>query len=266
MLNEESSIEKLRWIMAQLRNPQTGCPWDLKQTFNSIIPFTIEEAYEVADAIEDGDMQEVKGELGDLLFQVIFYAQLAQEKNDFDFDEVVDAICQKLVRRHPHVFGGQDNLTEAQVNKNWEAIKHLERKAKGQDSSSSILANIPNGMAPLIRAMKLQKACAKVGFDWQQLAPVVDKVREEIDEVLEEVENTERNQAAIEEEIGDLLFAVVNFSRHVNVDAETALRKANRKFENRFRKVEQYFEEQQMPLKEATLDEMEAVWQKIKSV
>ncbi len=251
--------------MQQLRLPETGCPWDRQQSFRTIVPYTIEEAYEVADAIENGTMDDVKDELGDLLFQIIFYAQLGQESNDFDFDEIVECISDKLIRRHPHVFSEQKNMSQAQLSDSWDAIKQSERLNKKQPESDSILENIPTGMAPLVRATKIQKQCAKVGFDWPNLPPVIDKIEEEIAEVLTEVDAEQQDQNAIEEEVGDLLFAVVNLSRHLNVDAEAALRKANHKFEQRFRKVEQHFVDQKKPLKEASLDEMEAVWQKIKS-
>lgn len=259
-----SQVSRLLEIMQQLRDPQSGCPWDLKQSFKSIVPYTIEEAYEVADAIENGDMHEVKDELGDLLFQVVFYAQLAREQSEFDFDGIAEVVADKLIRRHPHVFAGGKLPSSADVGQQWEQIKQRERADKGQ-SDTSALANVPKGMAPLIRAQKLQKKCAKVGFDWPDVAPVLDKIQEEIAEVKAELVETEVDQGAVEEEIGDLLFAVVNLSRHVKVDAETALRKANTKFEQRFRAVEQILADQQKTLADASLDEMEAAWQQVKS-
>jgi ATP diphosphatase len=251
--------------MGMLRDPETGCPWDIKQTFASIIPHTIEEAYEVADAIEHGDMHDIKDELGDLLFQVVFYAQLGKEQSEFDFESIAAAISDKLIRRHPHVFGNPLEMSDEQLNKQWEKIKAEERAASGKSQDSSLLANVPVGMAPLTRAQKLQKMCAKVGFDWPELGPVVDKIQEEIIEVMDEVNVPNPNQQAIEEEIGDLLFAVVNLSRHLNVDAETALRKANKKFEGRFRKVEHAFTKQDIELGDASLEQMEAVWQEVKN-
>lgn len=257
-------VTRLLSIMAKLRDPESGCPWDKKQTFASIVPYTVEEAYEVADAIEHGNMQDIKDELGDLLFQVVFYAQLGKEQGDFDFEAVAEAVADKLTRRHPHVFADAQINSEAELNVAWDNIKAQERLQNGEAQDDSILANVPKGMAPLMRAHKLQKRCAKVGFDWPEVAPVVDKIHEEILEVMQEVEAEEVDQAAVEEEIGDLFFAVVNLSRHLKVDAETALRKANHKFEQRFRKVEQVFNDKNQPMSDASLDEMEAVWQKIK--
>jgi ATP diphosphatase len=251
-------------IMEQLRDPDSGCPWDKQQNFNSIIPHTIEEAYEVADAIEQGDMGDIKDELGDLLFQVVFYAQLGKEQGAFDFEAIAEAISDKLVRRHPHVFANSESKTDEQLNAQWDQIKAQERADKGAVDDPSVLANIPIGMSPLIRAQKLQKKCARVGFDWPDVAPVLDKVHEEIQEVMDEVQASEPDQQAIEEEIGDLLFTVVNLSRHLHVDAQTALRKANRKFEKRFRKVEGVFAQRTDKLADASLDEMEKVWQQIK--
>lgn len=257
-------LDRLLDVMTQLRDPDSGCPWDKQQSFESIVPYTIEEAYEVADAIEQGDMDSVKDELGDLLFQVVFYAQLGKEQEDFDFEAIAKVIADKMIARHPHVFLHQKVHTEAELTANWEASKQAEKAAKGQDFDSSILANIPSGMAPLMRANKLQKKCAKVGFDWTELSPVVDKIQEEIQEVMEEVDARELNQSAVEEEVGDLLFAVVNLSRHLKVDPETALRKANRKFESRFRALESIFEQKGQPLSAASLDDMEAIWQQVK--
>jgi ATP diphosphatase len=257
-------LEKLLGIMEQLRDPDSGCPWDQQQNFKSIVIHTIEEAYEVADAIEQGDMAQIKDELGDLLFQVVFYAQLGKEQGEFDFEDIAQAISDKLVRRHPHVFANSESKTDDELNAQWEQIKAQERAAKGTVDDPSVLANIPVGMPPLIRAQKLQKKCATVGFDWPDVALVLEKVHEEIQEVMEEVQASEPDQQAIEEEIGDLLFSVVNLSRHLHVDAQTALRKANRKFEKRFRKVEGVFAQRAVKLADATLDDMEKVWQQIK--
>ena len=256
-------LQKLLWVMAQLRDPESGCPWDKQQTFASIVPYTLEEAYEVADAIENGSMQDIKDELGDLLFQIVFYAQLGTEQQEFDFEAVAGAVADKLIRRHPHVFASDHFSTEQELNDNWDKVKQQERSAQGKTDDHSILANIPAGMAPLMRAYKLQKRCAKVGFDWPEIGPVVDKVREEVDEVIQELQHEAVNQQAVEEEIGDLLFAVVNLSRHLKVDPETALRKANVKFEQRFRAVEDHFD-QQNPISEASLQQMEAIWQQVK--
>lgn len=250
--------------MQTLRDPVSGCPWDKQQSFSSIVPYTIEEAYELADAIEQGDMAEVQDELGDLLFQVVFYAQMGKEQAVFDFEAVAETICNKLVRRHPHIFADQQSLSSEQVVLNWDAIKQQEREQKDQDNDLSVLANIPTGMEPIQRATKLQHKCAKVGFDWPDAMPVMEKVKEELDEIDQELKRQPQQQDAIEEEIGDLLFAAINLSRHLNVDPQRALRKANNKFEKRFRAVEKHFLDANQLLSDASLVDMEAVWQKIK--
>jgi ATP diphosphatase len=274
-----TETQRLLAIMAQLRDKDSGCPWDVKQTMESLTRYTIEEAYEVADAIANGDMGDIKDELGDLLFQVVFYAQIAAEQSAFNFDDVAKGISDKLVRRHPHVFGntaGKENLSDASLNAQWDAIKAQEKLAKQQSQSStsvhekenaniSILDNVPLGMPALMHAQKLQKACAKVGFDWPEVTPVLEKVREEVDEIAQEI-GIENNHAAIEEEIGDALFAMVNLSRHLNVDADTALRKASHKFASRFKGVEQLAHTKGNDLNSLTLDEMEALWQQVKAM
>ncbi|WP_318473151.1 nucleoside triphosphate pyrophosphohydrolase [Photobacterium leiognathi] len=263
MDNKKSSqIEQLLTIMSQLRDPNRGCPWDLKQNFDSIVPYTLEEAYEVADAIEQKNWSDVKEELGDLLFQVIFYSQMAKEQGLFEFDDVVAGINEKLVRRHPHVFSDADFADEAAVKQNWEAEKAKERAEKEQDSS--LLANIPKALPALMRADKIQKRCANVGFDWDELAPVVDKVKEELDEVMDEVIQAVPEQQRIEEELGDLLFSVVNLSRHLNVKPELALQKANKKFEKRFRQVEKNVLEQGKLISQCSLSELDAEWNRVK--
>lgn len=261
-LNAESLADLLK-TMEVLRDPLIGCSWDKQQTFTSIVPHTIEEAYEVADAIASGDMAAVKDELGDLLFQVVFYAQLGKEQNAFDFAGICQQLNDKLIRRHPHVFANTTELSPAELNVQWEQIKAQERSIKQELSDNSAVAHIPKGMAPLQRAQKLQKKCALVGFDWQTLPPVVDKIYEEIQEVLDEITAAKPNQHAIEEEIGDLLFAVVNLARHAKVDAETALLKANLKFEQRFRGVETILNQGE-GIAAASLVEMEAAWQQVK--
>ena len=273
-----SETQRLLAIMAQLRDKESGCPWDVKQTMESLTRYTIEEAYEVADAIASGDMGDIKDELGDLLFQVVFYAQIAKEQDAFTFDDVAQSISDKLVRRHPHVFGDTtsgDTLSDASLNAQWEAIKAQEKRAK-KATSNSILDNVPTGMPALMHAQKLQKACAKVGFDWPEVMPVLDKVREEVDEIAQEIhiasesESSEAggtlplNHNAIEEEIGDALFAMVNLSRHLKVDADTALRKASHKFAARFKGVEQLAREQGNELDSMSLEEMETLWQTVK--
>ncbi|MGJ8679862.1 nucleoside triphosphate pyrophosphohydrolase [Paraglaciecola sp.] len=262
--NKHPKLQNLLNIMEQLRDPVAGCPWDNKQTFESIIPHTIEETYEVADAILNGDVLDIKDELGDLLFQIVFYAQLAKEQGDFEFEDVAEVISEKLVRRHPHVFSHQKSTSNELLSEQWEAIKTQEREAQGKANDLSVLANIPAGLTPLIRANKLQKKCAKVGFDWPELPPVVDKVYEEIDEVLAELNVQEVDQQAVEEEIGDLLFAVVNLSRHANVNPEVALMKANNKFEKRFRQVEKLMAEQGSDVSKASLQQMETAWVNVK--
>ena len=260
-------IDDLLHLMARLRDPQYGCPWDLKQTYATIVPYTLEEAYEVADAIERADFEHLPGELGDLLFQVVYYSQLAQEEGRFEFAAVVDGITRKLIRRHPHVFvdgdlyGAPDaaRLEEAAVKQRWEELKAEERAAKAAvPEQLSLLDDVPQALPALSRAVKLQKRMAQVGFDWPDALPVVDKVREELDEVLEAM--SENDPQAISEEIGDLLFVVTNLARHLKVDPESALRAANAKVERRFRFIEQALREAQRPIENCTLDELDALW------
>lgn len=261
MLDAKPSIEKLRWIMAQLRDPITGCPWDLKQDFNSIVPHTLEEAYEVADAIEQGDWNELEKELGDLLFQVIFYAQLGQEKKSFDFDSVVAAICEKLVRRHPHVFDDKELADEHAIKANWEDEKAKERAQRNHQENLSILADIPKSLPALTQANKIQKRCAHVGFDWDNLDDVFAKVEEEVQEVKEQL-HTNKERAA--EELGDLMFAVVNVCRHLKQDPEAILRKANCKFTRRFEAVEGKVEKSGKDIQTHDLQSLENLWQEVK--
>ncbi|MGF1726925.1 nucleoside triphosphate pyrophosphohydrolase [Photobacterium nomapromontoriensis] len=258
----QTPIERLIEIMATLRDPEQGCPWDRKQTFASIVPHTLEEAYEVADAIDQQNWSDVREELGDLLFQVIFYSQLGKEQGLFDFDDVVCGINDKLTRRHPHVFENKLFANEAAIKANWEAEKAKERAEKDEDTS--VLANIPRALPALTRADKIQKRCAKHGFDWDTLGPVLDKVREELDEVMEEVIQVSPQQERIEEEMGDLLFAVANFSRHLDVKPERALHRANQKFERRFREVEKTVLEQGKQLEECSLEQLDQVWDEVK--
>lgn len=257
-------MEQLLVIMSQLRDPERGCPWDIKQSFDSIVPYTLEEAYEVADAIEKQNWLDVKEELGDLLFQVVFYSQMAKEQDLFDFDEVVAGICEKLTRRHPHVFADKQFASEAEVKANWEAEKAKERADKAVDNS--ILANVPLAMPALTRADKIQKRCAQFGFDWDSVAPVAEKVVEELDEVMDEFQQVTLDQNRIEEEMGDLLFSVVNLSRHLNVNPERALQKANKKFERRFRKVEKNVLEQGMEISNCSLEQLDQEWNIVKKM
>ena len=261
------SLEDLLHLMARLRDPQYGCPWDIRQTYVSLVPYTLEEAYEVADAIESGDLAHLQGELGDLLFQVVYYSQLAREEGRFEFDGVVDSITRKLIRRHPHVFPtgdlyappDQPRLSEEQVKQRWDEIKAEERAEKADAPQQlSLLEDVPLALPALSRAAKLQKRAAQVGFDWPAALPVVDKVREELDEVLEAM--ADNDQPAIEEEIGDLLFVVVNLARHLKVDPESALRGANAKFDRRFRFIEQALRDTHRPIEDCTLEDLDALW------
>lgn len=265
--NSDDQLARLLDIMAQLRHPTEGCPWDVEQTMDSLVRYTIEETYEVADAIASNDMGDVKDELGDLLFQVVFYARIAQESGDFDFNDVARTISDKLVRRHPHVFSEpQKEMGQADLAAQWDAIKALEKAQKASSKQSYLLDTVPSGLPALMHAQKLQKACAKVGFDWPDIAPVLDKVKEEVSEIQQELVQKDIDQSALEEEIGDALFAMVNLARHAKVDADTALRKASHKFSARFNKVEQLAAEQGQQLDSMTLDEMEALWQQVKSL
>ncbi len=266
-------LDDLLHLMARLRDPQHGCPWDLKQSYATIVPHTLEEAYEVADAIERGDFDHLPGELGDLLFQVVYYSQLAREEGRFEFAQVVDGITRKLIRRHPHVFPDGDlygavdvaKLEEAAVKQRWEEIKAEERAEKAAAPEQlSLLDDVPTALPSLSRAIKLQKRAAQVGFDWPDALPVVDKVREELDEVLEAM--SENDPEAIGEEIGDLLFVVSNLARHLRVDPETALRAANAKFERRFRFIEQALREAGRSMEDCALDELDALWGEAKKL
>jgi len=250
-------IDHLLAIMARLRDPQRGCPWDREQTFATIAPYTIEEAYEVADAIEHGDMAALKDELGDLLFQVVFHSQMAREQDAFDFDAVVEAIADKMERRHPHVFADAVIPDTAAQNAAWEATKAAERAAK--PGASSVLEGIARTLPPMTRAVKLQKRAARVGFDWDDLKDVVAKISEEVAEIVVEIE-AEAPLVRIEDEMGDVLFACVNLARKLNIDPEVALRRANAKFERRFRHIETELGAAGRSPEGATLAEMEALW------
>jgi nucleoside triphosphate diphosphatase len=251
---QSAEILPLVEIMEKLRTPVTGCPWDLEQDFATIAPYTIEEAYEVADAIQRNDMVALKDELGDLLLQVVFHSQMAREAGLFGVQDVVDGICDKMIRRHPHVFAGMDADNPGAVVANWEAIKAAEREDKVADKSA--LADIAISLPALLRAQKLQKRAARTGFDWPDIEGAIDKLHEEIGEVREAANEAERF-----EEVGDLLFAAVNISRHLGIDAEAALKAANAKFEKRFRSMETVAGEAFAGL---NLDEKEALWQRAK--
>jgi MazG family protein len=257
----QSGIERLLQVMARLRDPDGGCPWDLEQTFATIAPYTIEEAYEVADAIERGDLDDLEGELGDLLLQVVYHARMAEEAGRFDFDAVASAIADKMIRRHPHVFGETEIESAAAQTLAWEDGKAAERQAKGD---GSVLADLPIGLPALTRAAKLQRRAARAGFDWPDVGPVFDKLEEELGEVRAELAADAPHERLVDE-VGDLLFAAANLARHLGVDGETALRQANQKFERRFRAIEAALRAAGRRLEDASLDEMEAHWQRAKA-
>jgi ATP diphosphatase len=261
-------IQSLIAIMAALRTPGTGCPWDLKQDFSSIAPYTIEEAYEVADAIARGDLDDLKDELGDLLLQVVFHARMAQEQGAFAFDDVVLAITEKLIRRHPHVFGDTAHLTPDQVKGLWDKIKAEEkaeraRRRGGADGEAGALAGVPAALPALARALKLQQKASKVGFDWNDPKAVLAKIREEADEIESALDAG--NKQAASEEIGDLIFALVNLARHLDKDPEVALRGTNAKFERRFAAIEAALAVRGKTPSQATLGEMDALWDEAKA-
>ncbi|MCF4125115.1 nucleoside triphosphate pyrophosphohydrolase [Methylobacterium sp. SyP6R] len=260
-------IARLLGIMAALRDPEGGCPWDLAQTHASIVPYTIEEAYEVAEAVESGDPEELRDELGDLLFQVVFQSRIAEEAGIFAFDDVATAIADKMVRRHPHIFGEVRGLDQAAVNAQWAAIKAEEQAAKQQAAKGSpapqgTLSGVPLALPALARAEKISRKAAAVGFDWPDAAEVVAKVREETDEVVQALAG--EGPEAVAEEIGDLLFSVANLARHAGVDPEEALRRANLKFQRRFSAMEAEVTKDGRPLKDAGLAAMEEAWVAVK--
>ena len=261
MSKQIADLTPLLNIMEKLRDPDNGCPWDKAQDFKSIVPFTIEEAYEVADTIERMALDELPDELGDLLFQVVFYCQLGKEQGLFDFEAVISRICDKLTRRHPHVFDGLAATTTSEIKQNWEALKAEERSKR---QLNSVLDDIPLSLPALSRSIKIQKRVARVGFDWAELEPVVAKIHEEIDEVLYEVQQETVEPKKVQDEMGDLLFAVVNLARHLGVEPEQALRQANQKFERRFRGVEAYAQADGRAMTEHSLEELDGYWDKVK--
>lgn len=278
IMSQETSpppkIARLLEIMARLRNPEGGCPWDVEQTFATIAPYTIEEAYEVAEAIQQGDLESLKDELGDLLLQVVFHAQMAREQRVFDFDDVVEAISDKMVRRHPHVFGSESERDAATQTLSWEKQKAEERAAKANGAPISALEGVTVGLPGLTRALKLQKRAARVGFDWPDARQVLDKISEEIDELRTEMESVTDaggesdpdSQERLSDELGDTLFALANLARHLKIDPEAALRGTNAKFERRFRLVEQKLADEGVVPGEASLEQMEAHWQAAKEL
>ncbi|MDZ7791646.1 MAG: nucleoside triphosphate pyrophosphohydrolase [Xanthomonadales bacterium] len=261
-MTERNAIERLIDIMARLRDPERGCPWDVEQTFRTIAPYTVEEAHEVADAIERDDFDDLRDELGDLLFQVVFHARMAEEQSLFGFDDVADAISDKMVRRHPHVFGDASFDNVDQQSANWEAIKAAERAEKGK-AGESALDGVARGLPALRRAVKLQKRAARVGFDWPGPDPIFDKLHEEAEELRAALDNADVDN--IEEEIGDLLFVITNLARKLDVDPGAALRRCNRKFERRFRTMEEMARARAVDLADLDHDELEAVYEAAKA-
>ncbi len=258
-MQPSSDISRLLDIMARLRTPGTGCPWDLEQNFSTIAPYTIEEAYEVADAIARHDLAGLKDELGDLLLQVVFHARMAEEEHAFKFADVVVAITEKLIRRHPHVFGDARDLPPGEVRQLWEDIKAEERRGKAE-TEESLLVGVPVALPALTRAEKIQRRAARGGFDWPDRSGPLDKIVEEVAEL-----KAATTSDHIEEEIGDLLFSVVNYARHAGVDPESALRKATAKFERRFRGVEKRASASNRKMTDISLGELESFWQSEKS-
>ena len=258
-------IARLLAVMAWLRDRQHGCPWDVDQTFRTIAPYTIEEAYEVADAIARDDMAALKEELGDLLLQVVYHAQMAREAGAFGFEEVAQAIADKMVDRHPHVFGDVKIDTAEAQTVSWEARKAAERAAKEKGEPAGTLDGVARALPALLRAEKIQKRAARVGFDWKRTGPVIDKIEEELSELRAELAAGDVDQERLADELGDVLFAVANLARHCRVDPEAALRATNDKFERRFRHIEKRLAETGRKPAEVTLQEMEALWQEAKT-
>jgi len=272
-LEAQTAIDRLIAIMTMLRDKQHGCPWDLEQTIKSLLPYTLEEVYEVADAIENNDLVELEDELGDLLFQVIFYAQIAKEQGAFDFRDIATAITDKLIRRHPHVFpdgdvekfGIRQEIDAQQVVVNWEAIKEIEREEKRKKGGKqavqgveSILDDVPRALPAMERARKLQKRAAQVGFDWAEVAPVLEKLKEEVAEFEEALASGDLERMS--DELGDVLFATINLARHSKIEPEVALRSTNRRFETRFNWIEVALYKQGKVFKDAKLEELDALW------
>lgn len=272
-MEASKDISRLIEIMAALRNSETGCPWDIVQTFETIKPYTIEEAYEVSDAIERGDMDDLCEELGDLLLQVVFHARMAEEAGEFAFGDVVEAITRKMIRRHPHVFAVSDASTPDAVKVQWDVIKAEEKRERAErrlrrgiaeDFKSGFLGSVQRSFPALTEALKLQERAAKVGFDWSAPEPILDKIEEEIGELRMALKDGDR--AKVSDELGDLIFAVVNIGRHIKADPEQALRGTNTKFRRRFRHIENTLETEGETLEEATLERMEEIWQAAKAI
>ncbi|PHS69874.1 MAG: nucleoside triphosphate pyrophosphohydrolase [Cycloclasticus sp.] len=260
-IETNNKISELLQIMGQLREPKNGCPWDLQQNFESIAPYTIEEAYEVAEAIQQADMPALRDELGDLLFQVVFHSRLAEEQELFNFDDVVTAICEKLTHRHPHVFAGE-NVPEELLANRWEAEK---RKEKEGDGYVSVLNAVSVHQPAMNQAYKLQKKAASVGFDWASIEPVIEKLDEEISEIKHEIKKHD-NQRRIEEELGDVLFSCINLARHVNVDPEWSLRGANKRFSERFTYIEQQLNSKRLKIEDCSIEMLDELWNEAKKI
>lgn len=273
-MKPSKDIARLIEIMAALRAPATGCPWDIEQNFSTIAPYTIEEAYEVADAIARSDLDDLRDELGDLLLQVVYHARMAEEAGEFSFPDVVEAITTKMIRRHPHVFGDEKARSAGMAKGMWEKIKAIEKAEKRQsrvrrgldaeDNGEGFLDSVPLALPALTRALNLQEKAARVGFDWSEAEPILDKIKEEIGELSEAL--AKRDTVSIKDEFGDLLFALVNLGRHLKVDSEAALSGTNDKFRSRFHYVERALNAAGSSLEDASLEEMEALWQEAKGV
>lgn len=272
-MEPSKDISRLIEIMAALRNPETGCPWDVEQDFESIKPYTLEEAYEVADAIERKDMDDLCDELGDLLLQVVFHSRMAEEAGEFSFGDVVEAITRKMIRRHPHVFARSDADTPDAVKKQWDEIKQAEKRERAErrarrgiteDFRAGFLGSVQRSFPALTEALKLQERAAKVGFDWSAPEPILDKIEEEVDEL--RVALREGDKSKVSDELGDLIFAVVNIGRHVKADPEQALRGTNTKFRRRFNHIETVLDAEGESLEAASLERMEEIWQAAKAI
>ncbi|QWW69423.1 nucleoside triphosphate pyrophosphohydrolase [Rhizobium sp. WYJ-E13] len=272
-MEPSKDISRLIEIMAALRNPETGCPWDVEQDFESIKPYTLEEAYEVADAIERKDMDDLCDELGDLLLQVVFHARMAEEAGEFSFGDVVEAITRKMIRRHPHVFARSDADTPDAVKKQWDEIKQAEKRERAErrarrgiteDFKAGFLGSVQRSFPALTEALKLQERAAKVGFDWSAPEPILDKIEEEVDEL--RVALREGDKSKVSDELGDLIFAMVNIGRHVKADPEQALRGTNTKFRRRFNHIETVLDAEGESLEAASLERMEEIWQAAKAI
>ena len=257
-----TQLERIIDIMRQLRDPETGCPWDVEQDFSTITPYIIEEAYEVADAVQRGDVDDIQDELGDLLLQVVFQSRIAEEAGLFTLADVARGISDKMVDRHPHVFGSEDRPQVDEKSGRWEAIKAAERASKGK---TGVLDDIAAGLSPMLRALKLQKRAARVGFDWADMDDIITKLDEETAELRAEVSRDSVDQKRVIDEVGDVLFVAVNLARRAGVDPETALMGCNSKFERRFRYIEHYTEQTGKSVNDMSLEEMEALWQKAKT-